>query len=287
MNQIAILSGKGGTGKTSITASFAVLAKNSVVADCDVDAPDLHMLLHPQTLETRQFVGSKLAVQDKTKCIQCGLCRKLCRFGAVTESFTVDKISCEGCGVCAQFCPSGALTLVDRVSGNTFISKNPYGYMSHALLDPGEANSGKLVTLVRQNAKNLAAKYSLDLVLIDGSPGIGCPVIASISGVNAALVVIEPTLSGIHDLERVLALLNHFKIQSYVCINMFDVNLENTKKIEAFCREHNVEVLGKIPFDPQVTQAMVNGKTIIEYAPTGEATKSIEAIWNRLSSNIK
>jgi len=215
------------------------------------------------------------------------LCRKLCRFGALTEAFAVDPIACEGCGVCVEFCPSDALTLKDRVSGNAFISKTPYGYMSHALLNPGEANSGKLVTLVRQNAKNLAKKHCLDLVLIDGSPGIGCPVIASISGVDAALVVTEPTLSGIHDLQRVLALLTHFKVQPYVCINVFDVNLENTQKIEAFCQERNVEVLGKIPFDPQVTQAMVNGKTIIEYAPVGDAAKAIEATWNRLAVNIK
>ena len=287
MKQIAILSGKGGTGKTSITASFAVLAKNTVVADCDVDAPDLHMLLHPQILKTQRFVGSKLAVQDKTRCTQCGLCRKLCRFDAITESFEVDKIACEGCGVCVEFCPSNALTLVDRVSGNAFISKTPYGYMSHALLNPGEANSGKLVTLVRQNAKNLSTKHNIDLVLIDGSPGIGCPVIASVSGVDAALIVAEPTLSGIHDLQRVLELLNHFKIQPYVCINVFDVNLENAQKIAAFCQESNVGVLGKIPFDPQVIQAMVNGKTVIEYAPAGDAAKAITATWDRLFSILR
>ncbi len=287
MKQIVVLSGKGGTGKTSITACFAVLAKKAVVADCDVDAPDLHMLLHPEIIETQKFVGSKVAVQDNTKCVNCGLCKKLCRFYAINDSFSVDPVACEGCGVCVAFCPSEALSLKDRVSGNSYLSKTDHGYMSHALLNPGEANSGKLVTLVRQNAKILVTKHNIDLILIDGSPGIGCPVIASISGVDAALVVTESTLSGIHDLGRVLELLNHFKIQPYVCINMFDVNLENTKKIEAYCNLHNIEVLGKIPFDPKVTKAMVDGKTIIEYAPGGNAAKAIEAIWDRMPVNIK
>ncbi|NLE03544.1 MAG: 4Fe-4S binding protein, partial [Crenarchaeota archaeon] len=218
MKQITIISGKGGTGKTSITASLAVLAKNVIVADCDVDAPDLHMLLHPQILETQEFHGSKLAIIDENKCNKCGICLEKCKFDAITPNFKVKAISCEGCNVCVISCPVNAITLVDRVSGNAHISKTTYGFMAHALLNPGESNSGKLVTIVRQNAKKIAEQKNYNLILIDGSPGVGCPVIASISGVDAALVVTEPTLSGIHDLERILALLNHFKIKPFVCI---------------------------------------------------------------------
>jgi len=207
MKQLAVLSGKGGTGKTSITASFAVLAKNAVVADCDVDAPDLHMLLHPEVNRAQEFIGPKLAVIDKTKCVKCGLCRDNCHFGAVNSDLEVVPIACEGCGVCKVVCPVDVITFVPRVSGKAFISKTKYGFMSHALLYPGESNSGKLVTLVRQNAKILAAKENCNLIIIDGSPGIGCPVIASVTGVDATLVITEPTLSGIHDLERVLKLL--------------------------------------------------------------------------------
>ena len=227
MKQLTVISGKGGTGKTSITASLAVLAKNVVVADCDVDAPDLHMLLHPQIIEKQPFKGSKLAAIEESKCTKCGLCHKICRFNAISDKLTVDSIGCEGCGVCAMICPVAAITLKERVSGNAYISKIPQGFMSHALLNPGEANSGKLVTLVRQNAKNIAITQKLDVIIIDGSPGIGCPVIASITGVDAALVVTEPTLSGIHDLKRVLGLLNHFKVTPFVCINMYDINPSN------------------------------------------------------------
>jgi MinD superfamily P-loop ATPase len=283
MKQLTILSGKGGTGKTSITASFAVLSKNSVVVDCDVDAPDLHMLLHPEVIKTQKFMGSKLAVIDKAKCIQCGLCREKCNFGAITGDLEVDAIACEGCGVCKVVCPAGAITLKPRVSGNAFISKTKYGFMSHALLDPGESNSGKLVTLVRQNAKILAEKQNCDLIIIDGSPGIGCPVIASITGVDAALVVTEPTMSGLHDLERVLKLLDHFNVAPFVCINMYDVNTSNTSKILNFCKENNADVVGIIPFSHEVTQAMVNEKTIVEYSPKSGVSEEIKNMWNKMS----
>jgi MinD superfamily P-loop ATPase len=286
MKQLAILSGKGGTGKTSITASFAVLAKNAIVADCDVDAPDLHILLHPEVINEQEFMGSKIAVIDKTKCVKCGLCKENCHFGAVTGELEIDAISCEGCGVCKAVCPVGAITLELRVSGKAFISKTNYGFMSHALLNPGESNSGKLVTLVRRNAKILAEKEKCDLIIIDGSPGIGCPVIASITGVDAALVVTEPTLSGIHDLERVLKLLDHFNVTPYVCINMYDINANNTSKILVYCKENRIEVVGIIPFSPEFTQAMVNGKTIIEYSSESGAAQEITNMWNKLSPNI-
>jgi MinD superfamily P-loop ATPase len=283
MKQLTVLSGKGGTGKTTITASFAALARNAVVADCDVDAPDLHMLLHPKIVEAQEFKGSELAKIDETKCVKCGLCKENCRFNAITESLKVDPVSCEGCSVCVLICPVKAITLTERVSGRAYISKTKYGFMSHALLSPGESNSGKLVTLVRQNAKMLAEKEQADLILIDGSPGIGCPVIASVTGVDAGLVVTEPTMSGIHDLERVLSLLRHFGVLPYVCVNMYDINRDNTAKIESFCKENSVEVVGKIPFSPEVTEAMIDGETIIEYSPRGAIAKEIETIWKKMS----
>jgi MinD superfamily P-loop ATPase len=279
MKQLTILSGKGGTGKTTLTASLAVLARNAVLADCDVDAPDLHMLLHPEVIKTQEFKGSKLAVIDKTKCDNCGFCREKCRFDAITEAFEVDPIACEGCGVCAAICPVDAITMTERVSGYAYISKTKYGFMAHALLSPGEANSGKLVTLVRQNARILSEKENSNLIIIDGPPGIGCPVIASVTGVEVGLVVTEPTMSGIHDLQRALQLLAHFSVTPLVCVNMYDINKDNTSKILRFCKENSIKVVGRIPFNPKVTEAMVNGKTILEYAPESDVSKEIENIW--------
>ncbi|MEM3623634.1 MAG: ATP-binding protein [Candidatus Bathyarchaeia archaeon] len=286
MKQITVLSGKGGTGKTTITASFAVLAKRAVVADCDVDAPDLHMLLHPEIIETQEFKGSKLAVIDEAKCVKCGLCREKCRFDAVTQNFTVDPFSCEGCGVCSLVCPVNAVTLTNRISGHAYISKIKHGFMAHAMLSPGEANSGKLVTLVRQNAKVLAEKDKINLIIIDGPPGIGCPVIASVTGVDVGLVVTEPTMSGFHDLKRALKLLAHFGVLPFVCVNMYDINMDNTGKIERFCKENSIEVIGKVPFNSIVTEAMVNGKPIMEYSPRSDVAKEIEGIWEKLSTLI-
>jgi len=286
LRQITILSGKGGTGKTTITAAFAVLAREAVVADCDVDAPDLHMLLHPEILETREFRGSKMAVINESKCIKCGICREKCRFDAITQDLTVDPFSCEGCGVCAIVCPVNAVTLTERISGYAYISKIKYGFMAHALLNPGESNSGKLVTVVRQNAKLLAEREKAGLVIIDGPPGIGCPVIASVTGVDAGLVVTEPTMSGIHDLERAIQLLRHFNVRPFVCVNMYDINEDNTNKISRFCKENSVEVIGKIPFNPVVTEAMVNGKSVMEYSPECDVAKDIATMWDRLCREL-
>jgi MinD superfamily P-loop ATPase len=281
------LSGKGGTGKTTITASFAVLAKNVVVADCDVDAPDLHMLLHPKVTKTQEFKGPKLAVIDESECTKCGSCLEKCRFDAITEDIKIDPISCEGCGVCIIVCPVKAITFTERISGHAYISKTKYGSMAHAMLSPGEANSGKLVTLVRQNAKILAEKQHSDLIIIDGAPGIGCPVIASVTGIDAGLIVTEPTMSGIHDLERALQLLKHFGVPPLVCVNMYDINTDNTDKIVSFCEEKSIKVVGKIPFNPMVTEAMINGKPIIEYAPENSVTKEIGKMWKQTLSTLK
>lgn len=282
MKQLTVLSGKGGTGKTTLTACFAVLAKKVVVADCDVDAPDLHMLLHPHVLETQHFKGPKLALIDEIKCTKCGLCKEFCKFDAITDNISIDNIACEGCGVCVVTCPAVAITLKDRESGNAYVSRITQGFMSHALLWPGESNSGKLVTLVRQNAKSIAEKENINLIVIDGSPGIGCPVIASIAGVDAAVIVTEPTMSGIHDLKRVLNLLDHFKVKPFVCINMYDINQSNTDLILNFCKENTIEVLGTVSFNTQITEAMVNEKTIIEYSPNCVVSKEIESVWNKM-----
>jgi MinD superfamily P-loop ATPase len=287
MKQLTVLSGKGGTGKTTLTASFAVLAKKAILADCDVDAPDLHMLLHPEIMRIQEFRGSKLAIINDAKCTECGLCREKCRFDAITEDIKVDPIACEGCGVCTVVCPVNAITLTERISGHAYISKTKYGFMAHAMLSPGETNSGKLVTLVRQNAKMLAEKENSDLVIIDGSPGIGCPVIASVTGADISLVVTEPTMSGIHDLKRVLQLLKHFNVRPFVCINMYDVNRDNTEKILSFCKENSIEIAGRIPFNHQVTEAMVNERTIIEYSPESNVAKEIESIWKKILPSLK
>jgi MinD superfamily P-loop ATPase len=285
VKQITVLSGKGGTGKTTLVASFAALSKKIVLTDCDVDAPDLHLLLNPQIVQKQEFVSSKVAIIDKEKCIQCKKCEEHCRFNAI-ENSSVDSVLCEGCGVCAYLCPVQAVELKERISGYAFISKTKYGPMSHARLNPGEENSGKLVTLVRKNAKQVTETENRELILNDGPPGIGCPVIASLGGVDMGLIVVEPTLSGIHDMERALGLLNHFGIPSLVCINKYDINEENTDRIVEYCGSKGVEVVGKIPFDCIVTEAMVARKTVVEYSPDNRVSQEIEMTWERVLSAL-
>ena len=286
MKQVTILSGKGGTGKTTITASFAALSSNAVFADCDVDASNLHLLLNPKVTETQDFKGLKAAVIDPEKCIQCGKCEELCRFNAIKD-FTVDMIHCEGCKVCVVNCPVDAIDFVDRICGHAYISETEFGPMAHARLTPGMENSGKLVTLVRQNAKKLAEDQQKSLVLVDGSPGIGCPVIASIANVDASMVVVEPTLSGIHDLKRALELLKHFEITPYVMVNKFDINEDNTKEIDDFCETEGIVNLGHIPFDPEVTKSMVAGKPIVLYKSESPSAIAIVKIWKDLVNRLE
>jgi MinD superfamily P-loop ATPase len=283
MKKMTILSGKGGTGKTTVTASLAALSSNAVFADCDVDASNLHLLLKPEVKETIDFKGLNLAVIDPERCTKCGLCEEKCRFNAISD-FKVDPIHCEGCKVCVHICPVQAIDFVERVCGYAYISETKYGPMSHAHLIPGMENSGKLVTLVRQNAKKLAEEGGHELVLVDGPPGIGCPVIASLADIDYGLVVVEPTLSGIHDLERAIQLLDHFKVKALVCVNKHDLNDENTAAIEEFCREEGIEVVGKVPFDPEVTKAMVAGRPVVEYTPDSPAAQAIKAMWETLAS---
>jgi len=285
MRNMTILSGKGGTGKTTITGSFAALSHKAVLADCDVDASNLHLLLKPKVKETFDFKGLNLAIIDPKRCTKCGLCEDRCRFGAIHD-FIVDSIHCEGCKVCVQICPVQAIDFVERICGQAYISETIYGPMSHARLIPGMENSGKLVTLVRQNAKRLAEERGYDLVLVDGPPGIGCPVIASLADTDYGLVVVEPTLSGIHDLKRALELLDHFKVEALVCVNKHDLNDENTVAIEEFCSGEGIEVVGRVPFDPEVTKAMVASLPVVEYAPDSPSSRAIAETWKRVKSHL-
>ena len=284
MRQITILSGKGGTGKTSLAGSFAALSKDAVFADCDVDASNLHLLLKPDIIETIEFKGLNLAKIAIDECVECGLCAQKCRFKAIDHggTYRVNPFHCEGCGVCILVCPVGAVAFEDKVCGHAYISETRFGPMVHAYLKPGMENSGKLVTLVRQTAQQIAEDRGKRLVLIDGPPGIGCPAIASLSGVDTALVVVEPTLSGIHDLKRVLLLLDHFNIVPLVCINKHDINPQNTGEIREFCGENNIHLIGVIPFDGAVTKAMVAGKMVVEYAPDSLAGHEIVKTWEVL-----
>jgi len=281
MKELVVISGKGGTGKTSIVASFGALAEKKVMADCDVDAADLHLLLEPQIRHREDFRSSMSALIDPERCVGCGRCREVCRYGAISEDYVVDKIACEGCGVCVFFCPQEAIELQESISGEWFISDTRFGPLVHARLGIAEENSGKLVALVRQNARDLAKKNGLDLILVDGAPGIGCPVISSLTGASAVLVVTEPTLSGIHDMKRVVELTEHFRIPAFVCVNKFDLNVELSEQVEAFCRERRLKLVGRIPYDTVVTKAMVQGKTVVEYS-SGLVAKEIERLWRRL-----
>jgi MinD superfamily P-loop ATPase len=284
MKQLVVISGKGGTGKTTMTASLASLAKGEmVVADCDVDAPDLHLILRPKIIETHDFLGLQTATIDPDKCTECGECEKACRFDAISD-FQVEPRSCEGCKVCTLVCPSEAVTMVERTSGHAFVSETRFGTMVHADLFPGEEASGKLVTMVRELAFKVAEREKKDLILIDGSPGIGCPVIASITGTDIALVMTEPSISGAHDLERILGVTKHFGVKALVCVNKYDLNLEMTEEIDGLCRELGVDLAGRLPFDPGVVEAMISGKTLVEVeGPVGDAIRSV---WDRIKTNL-
>ncbi len=283
--EIAIVSGKGGTGKTTIAAAFAAIAGNLILADCDVDAPDLHILLHPEIITKTDFVGSKVAYIDPELCTECGLCSEHCRFEAAHPP-EIDRMACEGCSVCAFVCPEHAIEMKDRVSGHLFESTTRFGPMSHAKLLPGEGNSGKLVTDVRQLGIKLASAAGRERVLIDGSPGIGCPVIATVTGLTMGVVVTEPTLSGVHDMERILSLLQRFNVKSGVIINKYDINIENTEQIEKYCASIGVTVLGRVPFDRTMTKSMVAAKTVPEFAPKHELTEILTRIWGRIEQSL-
>lgn len=282
MRELVILSGKGGTGKTSITAAFASLAENMVMCDADVDAADLHLILNPDFNKTSDFKGGNEAVINQDKCTECGKCIEVCRFDAISDTFKVDPVECEGCGVCFDLCPEEAIDFPEVICGQWHISNTRFGPMVHARLGIAQENSGKLVALVRQEARKIAQKKDLDLILTDGPPGIGCPVIASIGQATAILIVAEPTVSGLHDMKRVGELSRHFNIPAMVLINKFDLNFDQTKKIEEVARENSIKIVGKIPFDETFTHAMIQAKTIFEYSKDSQASIDIRKIWNTI-----
>jgi len=291
MKELVVISGKGGTGKTSIVASFAGLAKNAVFADCDVDAADLHLVLEPKVKHESDFSGGKRASIITEQCVGCGKCKDLCRFDAIisngslsdtaVETFTVDPISCEGCKVCVEFCPVDAIEFNDCVNGRWFISDTRFGQMVHAELGIAEENSGKLVTLIRREAKRIATEEKKDLIIADGSPGIGCPVIASITGADLVLIITEPTLSGMHDLGRVADLTKSFGIPTLVCINKSDLNREMTGQIAQEASNRGIRLAGKIRYDKAFTKAQIMKATVIEYTG-GWVSEEIKALWRNV-----
>ena len=289
MKELVVISGKGGTGKTSLVASFAALAKEKVLADCDVDAADLHLVLEPRVLHRENFSGGKIARILSERCTSCGRCEEVCRFDAVVqkagptagEDFFIDPVACEGCGVCVWNCPEETISFEEAMNGEWFISETRYGPMVHARLGIAEENSGKLVSLVRNQAKQVAAAKNLDLLIVDGSPGIGCPVIASITGADLVLVVTEPTLSGKHDMERVAELTGHFGIKTLVCINKWDLYAEIAREIEGEARQLGMKVVGNVRYDNAITKAQIMGTSVIEYTG-GAVTEDIKAVWRHI-----
>ncbi len=288
MKELTVISGKGGTGKTSIAASFAVLARPAVIADCDVDAADLHLVLSPEVLERHRFRSGHEAVIRQQDCIRCGLCATYCRFDAVktTEKvpgepgFAIDPVACEGCGVCVRFCPAKAIDFPERLCGEWMVSRTRCGPMVHARLGVAAENSGKLVSTVRREARHIAEKEGYSLVIVDGPPGIGCPVIASVTGASQVLVVTEPTVSGEHDTERVLALARHFNIPAALCVNKWDINPAMTERIEDHARASGTRTTGRIRYDRGVTTAQLEQRAVVETASS--SAEDIRNIWYQL-----
>ncbi len=287
VKELVVVSGKGGTGKTSLVASFAALEPAAVLADCDVDAADLHLVLEPSPVARAEFRGTKKARIDPDRCLACGNCVDVCRFGAIAcgAEYAVNPVTCEGCGVCAWFCPEGAIEMVPCASGEWFVSGTRYGPMVHARLGIAQENSGKLVTTVRKEARRIAEERGLALVIIDGSPGIGCPVIASVSASDLVLIVTEPTLSGLHDLTRVADLTRRFGIATLVCINKWDINAELSARIESVARERGLGFAGRIRFDRAVTEAQIRSQAVVEYQREGCA-KDVRAVWHAVRERL-
>jgi len=295
VKELVVISGKGGTGKTSLVASFAALAGRVVLADCDVDAADLHLVLEPQIVRRENFSGGKRARIKSGHCTACGKCEELCRFeaiyfdgpgnGRVDKTFRVDPIACEGCGVCAWFCAEEAIEFGPVVNGQWYVSDTRHGPMVHAKLGIAEENSGKLVSTVRQEAKKIAEERDLETVIIDGPPGIGCAVIASITGADLVLIVTEPTLSGLHDMARVAEVARHFEIPALVCVNKWDLNPEVTEQIEQSARQRGLGLAGRVRYDRAVTDAQLRGQSAVEYQQDG-CCKDIRAVWQAVTRRL-
>lgn len=286
MKEIVVISGKGGTGKTSISAAFAALADNPAVADCDVDAADLHLLLRPEVRAAHAFSGGKQARVEPERCTGCGVCAEVCRFGAIglveNGRYAVDPAACEGCGVCAWFCAPLAMRFEDAPTGEWFVSDTRFGPLVHARLGVAAENSGKLVTLVRERARELAEERGCAWLIVDGPPGIGCPVIASIAGADLVLIVTEPTVSGEHDLDRVAELAAHFGVRAAVCVNKADLNPEAAARIRRRAEERGLAFAGEVPYDRKVTAAQVEGRAVVE-RDDGALAGAVRALWERVA----
>lgn len=282
MKELVIVSGKGGTGKTSLTAAFSCLAGRHILCDADVDAADLHLLLAPEVKKRHDFMGGGKAVIDPERCSRCGQCRDLCRFEAIDGEFAVDPFACEGCGVCVYLCPVGAIDFPIRKCGEWFVSDTRMGTMVHARLGIAEENSGKLVSCIRREARRLAEEQELETIITDGPPGIGCPVIAAIGGATALILVVEPTVSGLHDMARLVDLARHFRVPCLLCINKFDLNLEMTRRLEDEARERKMQLVGLVPFDPLFTEAMIAAQSVIEYRQDSQIAEAIRDIWHNI-----
>lgn len=295
MRELVVISGKGGTGKTSLVAGFAALARDAVLADCDVDAPDLHLVLEPAIEKREPFIGGEVARVDSEMCINCGTCRTICRFDAISDhgpaneyaskTSMVDPIACEGCGVCMWLCPEGAIELRPAANGELYTSRTRFGPMVHAQLGVAQGNSGKLVTAVRTRASDIATSTKARLVLTDGPPGTGCPVIASITGADAALIVVEPTLSAIHDMNRVVDLLRHFRVPGLACVNKWDVSPALAEGIHAFASGHGLVDVGQVRYDDAVTGAQLAGLPIVDYTDEGSA-HDVREVWERVQETL-
>lgn len=283
--EIAIISGKGGTGKSSISAAFATLSEKVVLADCDVDATNLYILFNPDVEGEEIYIGSQKAVIDYSKCINCGLCIEYCKFDAIyysDQKINISSIHCDGCKLCSRICPNKAITMIDNDKSRMYYGSFRNGKMVYGKLAPGEENSGKLVNIVRDKARKLAEENNINTIIIDGPPGIGCPVISTITGVDYVIIVTEPTLSGLKDLQRTLELTTKFNLNTVVIINKFDLNIKITEKIENFCEKLDIKIIGKLAFDPQVVAAMINCKSIIEWQPASDLSSQIKHIYNNL-----
>ncbi len=283
--EIVILSGKGGTGKTSITAAFAAMARDLVIADCDVDAADLHLILQPELYHEESYPGGTKSVIDPDRCTDCGICMDLCRFNAielVNEHYLIDEYACEGCGLCNIACPEDAIRSVTNENNNLYFSNCRFGPFIYGMVGIAEENSGKLVSRIREEAKKKAKEEKAAVVLVDGPPGIGCPAISSVTGSDMVVAVTEPTKSGWHDLQRLIEMIERFHTKIFVILNKYDLNESMSNRIEEGLKEKNIPVLGKLPYDEQVIHALISGKSIPEYMREHPLTSELRRIWNKL-----